>query len=314
MDPRTPELVVVGSFVVGMTVRLPRVPALGETLPADLFDLAVGGKGSNLAVAAARQGSRAAVVVAVGQDQFALLAVKLYQEEGIDSAHLLRKPGATAVGLVYLYPDGENTIGLYLGANDLLTPADVRNAEKTIAACSLVATQFETPDDTVAEALHLARHYGKPTVLNPAPARTLSSEVLRLVDYLTPNLGEARLLLGLGGTQEVAPEVLAAGLLDLGARHVVITLGREGCLYAGPAGVQRVPATVMDSVDSVGAGDAFNGGLCAALIRGLPVLEAVQRANVTAGLSTRAVGPVAALPDFDTVSAQVSRLPRQPRE
>ena len=229
------DLVVVGSFVVGMTVRLPRMPYPGETLVADLFDLGVGGKGTNLAVAAARQGKKVAIIARVGDDDFAAMAYDLYVQEGIDSSGVVRTPGEkTAIGLVYLQPNGENTIGFYRGANWRLTPADIEPHIARHQAARVLATQLEIPDDTVAAAVRLGRQQGLRVILNPAPARSLPPAILRDVDILTPNEGEARVLAGLPVNDKATAIVeVARTLLAQGPRTVIVTLGGRGLSRGG---------------------------------------------------------------------------------
>ena len=301
------DIVVVGSFVVGVTVRLPRMPFPGETLVADLFDLGVGGKGTNLAVAAARQGKQVAILARVGDDDFAAMAYELYAQEGIDSSGVTRTAGEkTAIGLVYLQPNGENTIGLYRGANWRLTPADIEPHIVRHRAARVLATQLEIPDDTVAAAVQLGRQQGLCVILNPAPARLLPAAILRDVDILTPNEGEARVLAGLpvNDTATAIVEV-ARALLAQGPRVVIVTLGARGCLVVEPgAEPLAIPAHPVQPVDTVGAGDAFNGGLAAALAEGMPLVAAARWANITAALSTRAVGAVGGLPTRSEVEQQ----------
>jgi ribokinase len=300
-----PELIVVGSFVIGMAVRLPRQPDVGESLVADLFHLGDGGKGTNLAVAAARQNCVTAVIARVGDDPFAKQAFELFKREHINCEHVSRTRGEqTAVGLVYLLPQGENTIGFYPGANMKLSVQDVNNAKELITRSKVLATQLETPDETVRFALELAARHGVKTILNPAPARSLSKDVFRFVDVLTPNEGEAKMLVGLShDDSSVQNEDVAMSLLDLGAKAVVITLGAKGCLLAKPNETPRhFPAYGVSVVDTVGAGDAFNGGLAVALSRGQSLEEAVRRAVVTASLSTRAIGAHEGLPDAHEVA------------
>lgn len=303
--PTSTDLLLIGSFVVGITVRLPRQPVLGETLVADLFDLGVGGKGANLAVAAARQGVHVSICARVGDDAFAQMAADLFTREGIDYSGIQRTPGEkTAVGLIYLMPNGENMIGFYRGANWHLTPADVTAHFARHPEAQLVATQFETPDDALMAVVQEARMRGLPVLLNPAPARPVSPDLLAGVDILTPNETEVRLLMGLRPDDESVGAVeLARGLLAQGPDSVIVTLGANGCLLVQhDADPLYVPAHPVTPVDTVGAGDAFNGGLAAALLAGMTLPDAVRWANATAALSTRAVGAVDGLPTRGEVS------------
>jgi len=298
------DLITVGSFVVGATVRLPRVPYPGETLVGDMFDLGPGGKGSNLAVTAARQGTRTGIVARIGDDTFTRLALDLYEREGIDHTYVKITPAEqTAIGLVYLQESGENTIGLYRGANWLLSAEDVQEAFAGLGPARLVATQLEIPDEAVGAAVSLGRRNGMTVILNPAPARPVPQEILREVDILTPNEGEARLLAGEDPTASDPPvEEIGRTLLATGAGCVVITRGREGAvLFRKTDSPRHIPTFQVEPRDSVGAGDAFNGGLAAALCEGLSLDDALVRAAATGALSTTGIGATGGLPDRERV-------------
>lgn len=300
-----PDVVVIGSFVVDVTVRLPRMPVLGETMVGDRFDLSPGGKGTNVAIAARRQGLQVLLVARVGDDQFADLAFELYAREGIDTRYVWRTPNeATAVSLVYLQRSGENTIGLYRGANWRLTPDDISQARHEIAGARVLVTQLEIPDQTVEAAVATGRQAGAQVILNPAPARPLRQELLAGVDVLTPNEGEARLLIGLRPDDpSVGTADVGRRLLELGPRAVIITLGARGCLLIEPkAEPLFLPAYPVEAIDTVGAGDAFTGGLAVACARGKPLFQAACWATVTAALATTGLGAIPPLPQQELVA------------
>jgi ribokinase len=312
----TANLVVLGSFVVGATVRLPRMPFVGETLLADAFDLGPGGKGSNLAVAAARVGANVEIIAKIGRDDFGRMARDLYASEGVKTSYLSEDPDhPTAVGLVYLLPEGENTIGLYPGANSFLSASDVEAARPAIALADIATAQLEIPDDALLAFISAAEVANTPVLLNPAPARPMPADLLRKVHVLTPNLGEARLLIGArpGDTSARLDEVGDA-LLRQGPQTVIITLGGGGArVYDRGQAPVTVPSIKIDPVDTVGAGDAFNGGLAVALAERRPLLDAVQFATQVAGMSTRGLGAVPSLPRRAEVDQAMSlrRLPEE---
>ncbi|MEZ4835133.1 MAG: ribokinase [Caldilineaceae bacterium] len=189
------KIAVVGSFVVGLTLRVPRPPHVGESLVGDSFDFGPGGKGTNQAVAAARLGAHVDLLAAVGDDLFADVAFDLFAQEGLPTDHIQRVDGInTGVGFVTLLPSGENWIVVDLGANLHVTAQHVDAFAKRIAAADLVLCQLEVTDDVLARTLGLARQHGVFTVLNPGPARTLPPSLLQHVDLLTPNQTEARVL------------------------------------------------------------------------------------------------------------------------
>lgn len=298
------DIVVIGSFVAGITTRLPRFPVPGESLVADLFDLGPGGKGSNFAVAASRQGLKVTPAVKVGKDMFAGLLDTLYEREHIDTSFVHRDGEAkTAVGLVYLTTDGENTIGLYPGANLVLRPEEALRALEANESARVLMTQFEAPDETIRACVMRAKDLGMTVILNPAPARRVEVEILRSIDILTPNQVEARILCGVSpGDTGTGPDELGAHLLDMGVPTVVITLGGNGArLYRQGRPSVAVPAYPVAPVDTVGAGDAFNAGLAAGLAEGQPLEESLRRAAVTGALATTGVGAVSALPTREAV-------------
>lgn len=191
----------------------------------------------------------------------------------------------TGVALVFLEPSGENRIAVYRGANWRLTPAEVEAIAPRLADARVLTAQLEIPDDAVAAGLALGRRHGLITILNPAPARPLPAAMLADADVLTPNEGEARMLLGLAPADDsLGMREVARRLLALGPRAVIITLGAQGCLISTPeAEPMHLAAHRVAAVDTVGAGDAFNGGLAVALAEGRSLLEAARWASATAG-------------------------------
>lgn len=292
-----PRIVVVGSFVVGLTVRVPRMPVLGEALIGDLFDIGPGGKGTNQAVAAARQGARVDLIACVGNDIFAELAFDLYQREGIAQEHINRVDGVnTGVGLVTLLPSSENTIVGHLGANMHMRPEYVDAAEPLIAQSDVVMTQYEAPLESVTRALELGQRHGKLTIWNPAPAKPVGREIFKYVDVLTPNETETRILLGRPPDDPMPTTELARQLLDLGVRRVVVTLGSRGSVVVTPEGSRAVPPVSVAALDETGAGDSFNATLAICLAEGMDLCAAAGQANCAGAYATMHLGVVDGLP------------------
>lgn len=292
----SPSIFVLGSFVVGITVGVNRWLVPGETLIGDTFDLGPGGKGTNQAIAAARQGARVQLLVAVGDDAFGQSARALYAREQLDQTHVHTLPGErTGCGIVTLV-DGENQIALYPGANLALRPAHVEAAAGAIRSSRLLLAQMESPPACVFAAFQLARAAGVTTLLNPAPARPLPAEVFPLIDLLTPNETEARLLLGLTADDPIPTEALAARLRALGVGTVVITRGARGALIADSRGLRAVPAPRITPVDPTGAGDTFNGVLAHGLAAGFDLDAAVFRATRAGAWCATHLGVIAGIP------------------
>ena len=292
-----PNIVVVGSFVVGITFGVPRAPVLGETLMGDSFDLGPGGKGTNQAIGAARLGADVHLLACVGDDVFADMATNLFEQEGLSLEHINRMDGInTGAGAVTLLPSGEAWIVGDFGANLRLSPAHVDAAEDLIAAADIVMTQFEVPPETVARAMELGRKHGALTIWNPAPAKPASAELLANVDLLTPNETETRILLGLPPDDPTPTVELARRLLEYGIERVVVTLGKEGALIVTPEGNEMIPAVEISPLDPTGAGDCFNAALAVGLGEGLTLADAVHQANYAGAFMTTHLGVIDGLP------------------
>lgn len=274
------RIAVVGSYGVGMTMRLEHVPERGETIAGATFSAGPGGKGSNQAIGAARLGAHVSFLTALGDDEFAVSARELWQAEGIDASQVATVDAATMVGVIMVEPDGENRIVIAPGALDLLCPAHVDGFADTIAAADLMMVCNEIPQETVVHALRVARQHGVKTLLNPAPARDLPQESREFVDYLTPNFGEGQMLAGLTSAA-TAPEILDA-LRTTFRATIVLTAGSDGAWVDDAVAQTRThvpPTTPPKIVDTTGAGDAFNAALAVALCQGRQPIWAAKYAT-----------------------------------
>ena len=271
------RVAVVGSYGVGLTMRVGRMPVGGETLSDGVFASGHGGKGSNQAVAAARLGAEVSFLTGVGPDAFGVAACDLWREEGRDTT-----PAPTAAGPKgggdRAGASGADRIVIAPGALDQLTPADVDAFEDEIAAADILVTGFEIPVEVARRALQLARRHGVRTLLNPAPAVRLDSELWELADVVTPNRSEAAVLTG--EPVETADACADAIRARFGGA-IVVTLGGEGCLLDTPDGgrTRVAPVPPREVVDTTGAGDAFTGALAVALARGDKLPAAVRFAS-----------------------------------
>jgi ribokinase len=277
------SIIVVGSINTDLVICGPRLPAPGETVVGGEFYQAAGGKGANQAVAAARAAREPVTFIgAVGDDALGLESLARFQRENLICDYLRTVPQqSTGVALILVDDRGQNLISVAAGANAHLAPADVdRVPREVFTSARVFLTSLETPLETVAHGLSLARRAGLTTILNPAPARPLPDEVLSLVDVLTPNESEAEMLVG----ERLTPAECAARLIDRGCRSVIATLGEAGCLVVGRENA-TVPGRRVTAVDATAAGDAFNGALAVALAEGRSLLEAARWANVAASIS-----------------------------
>ena len=280
------HVAVVGSYGVGLTMRLPRMPVAGETLSGGEFASGHGGKGSNQAVQAARLGAEVDLLTAVGADAMGQAARALWAGEGVRAHPVVVEDAATMAGVILVEPSGENRIVIASGALDHLAAADVDAFRGRLAEADIAVVSLEIPIAAAVHALQVAHAAGTRTLLNPAPASALPEETWRAVDILTPNATEAAILLGLDpdAAAGASPTDLARELHDRTGATVLLTCGGQGVVVCDEGGTTTVPAApVRAVVDTTGAGDAFTAGVAVAIAEGAdPVAAARFAARVGA--------------------------------
>jgi ribokinase len=302
-----PRIVVVGSSNTDIVVRVPRLPARGETVLGSQSIMAAGGKGANQAVAAARLGAQVTLVAKLGRDMFGRAALQGYEAEGINVEYIgWDDEAASGVALIMVDETGENAIAVASGANGRLAPADVAPAESAIAEADVLLLQMEIPLESVRLAAQMARRHGVGVILNPAPAGPLPDDLLSLVDILTPNETEAATLTGVPLASPDQANEVAGLLLSRGPAAVVITLGAQGALVAKGDQMTQVPSFAVTPVDTTAAGDAFNGALAVAWAQGTDLTEAVRYANAAGALSVTKLGAQPSLPTAEEVQQFLS--------
>jgi ribokinase len=302
-----PRIAVVGSSGAGLTMRVTTLPRAGETVAGATFSAGPGGKGSNQAIGAARLGAQVRLLTAVGNDDFGAAARTLWRAEGVDESGVVSVDAATMVGVILVEASGENRIILAPGALDRLGPKHVDTFAASIAWAQMLMVCNEIPVATVVSALRTARHHGVPTLYNPAPARDLPAEARPFVDYLTPNLGEARVLAGLDETAGVS-EILDK-LRRMYSATIVLTAGADGAYVDEPSGM-RVHVDAISPpavVDTTGAGDAFNAALAVALCRGDTPVAAAHFAAAAGAFSVSRHEATPGLPTPDDIATLLSR-------
>ena len=288
---KRPRIAVVGSANVDLTTFNDRFPKPGETIFGQKFDLGFGGKGANQAVAARLCGAEVFMVARVGDDLFGPATIKNFESLGIDASQVRQVPGlSSGVAPIFVDPSGQNRIIVVKGANDALKSEDVDAAASVLKSADCIVLQFEIPLETVYYTVKFARANNIRCILNPAPAQPIQASEISDLEYFVPNESEAEAITGIPVRDLDSAKQAAQKLLSSGIRRILITLGANGSLLAGPEGMEHVPAFKVDSVDSTGAGDAFIGSFAAFLGEGHSEQEAVRRANLYAGLSTTGVG------------------------
>ena len=297
-----PHIVVVGSINMDLVARMARLPRPGETVPGDDFQMIPGGKGANQAVAAARLGARVTMIGRVGDDSFGEVLRRGLIENGIDTTHVLTTAGCSSgVALIGVETSGANSITVVAGANGQLTPHDVESRADVIAAADALIVQLETPLDTVATAIRLAREAGVRTILDPAPAPSgVLPDDLRAVDLISPNQTEAEALTGIIVSDLATAERAARRLQQLGAREVVLKLGELGALICDATGrIEHVSATKANVIDTTAAGDAFTAALTVALAEGRSLIDATRFGCAAGTLACTKFGAQPAMPARD---------------
>jgi ribokinase len=305
------ELIVVGSMNMDLIVKVEQLPFKGETVTASHFQESPGGKGANQAIAAAKLGAMVKMVGRVGSDPCGEALLNNLAANHVDISYIrkdLRSPTGTA--LITVDGGGRNTIVVYQGANGRCVPADIEAVEDAIKEAKALIVQLEIPTDVMEMALRVAKRHSLTTVLNPAPAQVLTEHVLANVDILIPNEVEATALSNLSVVDPKTAFEAAERLLGMGSRRVVITLGEQGAVYAGPEGKLHSPAFVVDSVDSTGAGDAFVAAFTVAWMEEMGLEKSLKYACAAGAITATRVGAQSSLPTRDEVSQFCDTAPR----
>lgn len=288
-------IVVLGSTNTDMVISGAKIPVPGETVSGGSFMMNPGGKGANQAVAVARLSARrrqCVFIAKVGDDLFGRDTARRLKAEGIDARLIVDKTAASGTALILVDRKGQNCISVALGANGTLSPEDVAPFASDIERADALLLQLETPLETVLWAARTAHAKGVHVILNPAPAAKLPRELYACLDWITPNETEAELLTGVKVADLASAQAAERVLKRRGVAHVAITLGAKGCYAAG-----RIhPCVKVKAVDTVAAGDTFNGAFVVALAEGKSVDEAIAFAQAAAARAVTRPGAQSSVP------------------
>lgn len=312
--PDSPNIIVVGSLNTDLVIRAPRRPLVGETVTGAEYIEVGGGKGANQALAAARLGARVRMVGHVGSDGYGTLVTESLAGGGVDVSNVRAIDGArTAVAFIVVEPQGDNSIIVASGANQLWNEDDIATAESILDQApdgTIVMLQLEIPIEVVSRTLAHAKARGHRVILDPAPVKPMPADLLDGIDYATPNELEASQITRI----EVrgVNTAIDAGkiLLDRGIQTAIITLGGKGCVIATKEATQHYPTYPVNPVDTTAAGDAFNGAFAVALGEGKNCEDAAAFANAAAALATTKLGAQPSLPTRDEVDEFLRRIAR----
>jgi ribokinase len=287
------KITVIGSINMDLVTSTDKIPKVGETLLGNSFHTIPGGKGANQAVAAARLGAEVTMIGCVGDDPFGKTLIDHLNSQGIHTENVEIAPD-TSTGIASItLSQGDNSIIVVAGANNMVTPTFIDKNETNISNSSMLLLQLEIPLESVIRAVELAKKHQIPVILNPAPIQKLPKELLERVDFLTPNEHEQELLLSsINGTKEEVERIRA---------KCIVTKGSKGVVVHENSGEVEIPGFQVDAVDTTGAGDSFNGGLAFALCEGLPLVDACRFANAVGGISVTKLGAQSGMPTRDEV-------------
>lgn len=292
-------IVVVGSINMDLVFSMETLPQKGQTVLAKSMESFEGGKGANQAVACARLGGNTVMVGAVGNDAHGERLRAGLRNEGIDISFVSKHDEMpTGTAAIFVEKTGSNMIAVQPGANAAVRPRDAEAALLALPHAKVTLMQLETPLDTVEAALATAARRGMVSILNPAPAMDLPPELLRRAVWLTPNETELEALTG-----EAVPEEGARKLLERGLKHIVVTLGEEGALYADARSMVRYPAHKVRAVDTTAAGDCFNGALAVGLAGGWSIEDTLAFAGKASALTVQRQGAQQSIPTKAEVTA-----------
>ncbi|OBU10275.1 ribokinase [Morganella psychrotolerans] len=293
----TSRLTVLGSINVDHIMNIAQFPAPGETVIGKQYQTAFGGKGANQAVACGRSGADITFIACVGDDAIGAEILAQLKHDRIHTAAISVIPETTTgVAMIFVNGDGENVIGISAGANAALTPECFSPYQMIVAQSDALLMQLESPLETVIAAAEIAKKNQTKVILNPAPARELPDTLLSLVDVITPNETEAEKLTGISVSDETGAAKAAQALHDKGIEQVLITLGSRGVWLSINGEGRCIPGFKVNAVDTIAAGDTFNGAYVTALLEGKPADDAVRFAHAAAAISVTRRGAQSSVP------------------
>ena len=299
------DITVLGIFVADISFSGNKLPTMGETILGDSYNIGPGGKGCNQAIAISRLGGNVNFISKLGNDDYGKLAIDKLKKDKIDTSNIIIS-NEHKTGVAGIHVDrntGKNAITVVRGAPSSLTANEIDT--KLIKQSKIFLTQLEIPIEVTLHCLKVAKEYGLINILNPAPACKLSSDFFKLIDYFTPNETEAEFYTGIKIKNENDAKVSAKKLKDMGIKKVIITLGEKGLFYSDGKEEIYLNASADKAVDTTGAGDAFNGGLAFALLKGKKIKECLEIANKVAGLSTTKLGAGDSMPTLKDINLKV---------
>lgn len=302
---RDPYVLIIGSSNMDLNIYLQRFPNPGETVTGGVFKQFLGGKGANQAVASVRSGSKTIFIGKIGKDMFGNDMISQLSKEGVNLDYIIRDPHeSSGVAFILIDENGENMISVAPGANFKLTSEEVRANSEIIKNAKCLIVQMEIPIEAIEEIFHIAEQGEVIKILNPAPLKPINPSILSKIDILIPNEGELLQLHSLlklpklvGNSKEKLHQA-SKEISKLGIKTIITTLGKKGStIYNAEKDIiTEVPAFKIESIDTVGAGDCFNGVVASKLCKGENLLNSVKYATAAASIAITRQGAQASMP------------------
>ena len=310
MPNRAQYVLIIGSSNMDLNIYLQRFPKPGETVTGGVYKQFLGGKGANQAVASVRSGSKTNFIGKVGIDAFGNDMISQLENEGVNIEHFIRDPHeSSGVAFILIDETGENMISVAPGANFKLTPEEVQANSEFIKNAKCLIVQMEIPIETIEEIFKIAKQGEVIKILNPAPLKPISLSILNNIDIIIPNEGELLQLHSLLKLKELVgnskDRIIQASkdISRFGIKTIITTLGNKGCILydAAEDKITEVPAFKVQAIDTVGAGDCFNGVVASKLCQGENILTSVKYATVAASIAITRQGAQASMPYLNEI-------------
>lgn len=290
------KIVVVGSSNTDLIAKVKSFPKAGETINGVSYFQAMGGKGANQALAAHRLGGDVKFITSLGNDSNGINTLAYYKKEGLDaSSSFIAENTPSGVAMIWVDQKGENSIVVIAGANEMLSSEYIREIEQEILEADLVVLQMEIPYDAVKTVCDIAYRNNIKILFNVAPAKKLDTDLIQKIDILVVNETEAEIISG-ELIEHIGEEAIVDRLLALGAKTVILTLGKRGSVIKNNNIYQQIPAFEVETVDSTAAGDTFCGALAAELAGGSDWIEALQFATAASAICVTRMGAQPSIP------------------
>jgi len=295
------KVCVIGSMNMDLVVKVNDIPRGGETILSKSVEKIAGGKGANQAVAAKRCGAQVAMIAKIGKDENGQILKGNLEKDNIDVKYVFEdKKEATGMAIIMVNENGNNSIIVVAGSNMTINEHEIEASVEKIKESDILIAQFETSEEMTLKAFQKAKELGKVTILNPAPAKKINDELLKVTDIIVPNETEAEVLTGI--TVESLEDAKRAGeaFLEKGVKFAIITLGSRGAAVIGKEFCELVPAYKVNAIDTTAAGDSFIGGLSSKLdfknINKETLIKAVNFGNKVSSISVQRKGAQPSIP------------------